>query len=134
MVHLQSHIDHHLDDLTPAMVSDDERNLAIIAHLGTFLGYLLPLSNIWIPLLIWGWRHNDSEFVVFHAKESLNFQLTLMPVWMAGLIFLLTSFELGVGTLLMAAVYGFVCTLSAIFVAGRGHVFHYPFTLQLISH
>ena len=52
--------------------TSDERVLAILAHALTFV------SNIIAPLIIYLLKKDDSQYVAEQAKESLNFQLTVL--------------------------------------------------------
>ncbi|MEJ2728849.1 MAG: DUF4870 domain-containing protein [Deltaproteobacteria bacterium] len=56
----------------------EERQWAMFAHLGTFSSIFVPLGNLIAPIVIWQMKKHESEFVVDQAKESLNFQITLM--------------------------------------------------------
>ena len=48
--------------------SGDEKTLALLAHVLTFVSTLLA------PLIIYIIKKNESPFVAEHAKESFNFQ------------------------------------------------------------
>ncbi len=62
----------------PAMSELHERRWAMCCHLAALSGAVIPLGNILGPLAIWLWKRKDSEFVDFHGKASLNYQLTLL--------------------------------------------------------
>ena len=58
---------------TPAgPVTDSDRILAILSHVLTLVAW------IFAPLVIYLVKKDESPFVREHAKESLNFQLTLI--------------------------------------------------------
>ncbi|HWI41544.1 MAG TPA: DUF4870 domain-containing protein, partial [Verrucomicrobiae bacterium] len=109
----QSFRDHVSRPAAPAMSEAQERRWAMLCHLLTFSGWIIPLANIAAPLAVWLWKRKDSEFVDFHGKVSLNYQLTLM------------IFGIGIGTL--AAVTGIVGL-----IIGPGMVLLGGYTLVMV--
>lgn len=57
--------------------TDQERNMGMFTHLGTFLGYFFPFANIFVPLIIWQ-SNKESNFIDTHGKAVMNFQLSLV--------------------------------------------------------
>lgn len=53
-----------------------ETNVATAAHIGTFLKYLFPFGNLILPVLLWV-LHKEKPFIAEHARQSLNFQLSI---------------------------------------------------------
>ena len=60
------------------MDTTNEHNLATFTHLSTLTQYFIPFGNYIFPILIWTSKKNDSEFVDYHGKQALNFQLSLL--------------------------------------------------------
>lgn len=50
----------------------------MIAHVSSFLGWVIPLGNILAPLGVWLGQRKYSSFVEEHSRESLNFQLSVV--------------------------------------------------------
>jgi uncharacterized protein len=60
-------------------ISRDERTWAMLAHLCALVGYsFVPFGNIVAPLIVWLIRRDQSWFVDDQAKESLNFQISMV--------------------------------------------------------
>ena len=55
-----------------------EKNLATITHLSTLTQYFIPFGNYIFPILIWSSKKNESEFVDYNGKQTLNFQLSML--------------------------------------------------------
>jgi uncharacterized Tic20 family protein len=55
------------DIVRPAM----KKTLALLAHILTLVAPILA------PLIIYLIKKDESKFVAYHAKESLNFQITV---------------------------------------------------------
>ncbi|NIQ96866.1 MAG: rhomboid family intramembrane serine protease, partial [Desulfuromonadales bacterium] len=68
----------HARDASPSLSNTHAKRWAMICHLSIFSCLIIPLGNILGPLAIWLWKRNQSEFVDWHGKIALNYQLTLL--------------------------------------------------------
>ena len=100
----------------------DERTLALMAHVLTIVAPLLA------PLIIWLVKKDDSPFVASHAKESLNFQLTLI---IACIILFVTI--IGILLLWLVGIIGLVLVILAAIKANEGKLYRYPFCIRFIK-
>lgn len=109
----------------PPLRPDEERTWAI-------LGHLLPVVTSFVaPLVIWLVFKGRGPYLEDQAKESLNFQLTLLIAYVVGGV---TSI-LGIG-LIILAVAGIAQLLFAILAAvsvSRFEWYRYPVTLRMVS-
>lgn len=113
-----------------AVPSQEERNWALAAHVGTFVAAWFAMGFL-APLIIMLMKGNDSAFVRRHAVESLNFQISL-------LIYLVISFVLAfvlIGFLLMAVVgvFALVVIILATVKAANGEEYRYPLCVRMVS-
>ena len=105
----------------------DEKSLAIIAHIGgIFFGIIAPL-------IIWILQKDkpNASFSTHHAKEALNFQISVL---LASAVAGLTTIVL-IGFLFLPAVMVanvIFCILAAI-EANKGLPYNYPFSLRLVK-
>ena len=53
-----------------------ERLWAVSIYLSSLFAFLLPFSNIVIPLILWKIKKDESDFVDQQGKEVINFQIT----------------------------------------------------------
>jgi uncharacterized Tic20 family protein len=60
------------------METTNEKNLATFTHLSTLSQYCIPFGNYIFPILIWSTNKDKSEFVDYHGKQALNFQLSIL--------------------------------------------------------
>ncbi|MDR7372011.1 DUF4870 domain-containing protein [Flavobacterium aquidurense] len=68
-----------METTTPLiMEKTSEKNTATFTHLSTLTQYIIPLGNYIFPILIWTNYKDKSEFVNYHGKQTLNFQLSLL--------------------------------------------------------
>src|SRR5690242_4163268 len=89
-------------DMQPDYVpTSDEKTLALLAHILTFIAPILA------PLIIYLIKKNESEFVRWHAAESLNFQITMAIIFIILVISVIGWFLLwlpGIVTLVLVIV------------------------------
>lgn len=121
-------------------VTDDEKSFAVFAHLG-LLGHLaVPVLSIGIPIAIWLTKKDKSAFVDDHAREAINFQISLMiyTVALPAIAALVGVLTCGVGMVLLAPalvgpyVLGLVGMIMAAMATNRGEFFRYPMTIRFI--
>jgi uncharacterized Tic20 family protein len=103
----------------------DERTLALLAHILTFV------SSFIIPLVIYLVKKDESNFVAEHAKESLNFQITLVILF--AICFVLMFVVIGIFLMGALGVVSFILVIVATIRASEGKMYRYPFTLRLIK-
>ncbi|MFC8797448.1 DUF4870 domain-containing protein [Promicromonospora sp. NPDC057138] len=108
--------------LTPS----DERTWSVIAQVGPFvLGFIAPLV-IWLVL------RERSRFVDQEAKESLNFQITVVLALIAAAI--ITAVTLGFGGIVyLAFIAPIVFMILAAVANGKGEPYRYPVTIRFIK-
>jgi len=113
----------------PVAPTSDERTMAMLAHLSAFAGFV-PLGHIGGPLIILLVRGGSSPFVSYHAREALNFNITITIL--VAVSCLLWVVLIGVVLLPIVGIFWFIMTLVAAFKARDGLGYRYPFTLRLI--
>ncbi|HEY8052008.1 MAG: DUF4870 domain-containing protein [Steroidobacterales bacterium] len=124
--------DPNIPPVTPAAPTENERTWGMLAHLSALFGLVFPLAgNVLGPLLVWLTKRDQSAFVAAHAKEALNFNIT---VTLAGVVcgFLALIF---IGLLLGTALFiaWLVMTLVAAIRASEGVLYQYPLSLRLVK-
>jgi len=111
----------------PALTSS-EKNEAMFCHLAAFAGYLVLIGWLVGPLIIWMMKKDDSAFVDYHGRESLNFQISIMIYWIPviALCFILIGFLL-VPCLIL---FHFIAVIIAAIRANDGKHFRYPLCIR----
>lgn len=107
------------------MIGVDDKNWALFAHIGTFVG------GLFVPLIIWLTKKDESPFVSEHAKESLNFQISLMLYLMIGVI--LSLIIVGIFIILALTVFSIWVTIKATIEASNGRSYHYPLCIKIVQ-
>ncbi len=115
-----------------AAPTENERTWGMLAHLSALAGLVVPLAGIVIgPLLVWLVRRDESAFVAAHAREALNFNISVLLGALACLLLMLVFIGFLLGTALFIA--WLVMTLIAAIKASEGHPYRYPFSLRLVK-
>ncbi|OQP44542.1 hypothetical protein A4H97_09220 [Niastella yeongjuensis] len=110
-------------DQSPAYTpTSDERTLAILCHVLTIFFWIFP------PLIIYLIKKDDSSFVAEHAKESMNFQLTVSII---AIILFITI--IGILLLWVLGIAVLVLVIVATVKASENKLYRYPFALRLIK-
>jgi len=105
------------------MPNSDERVLAILSHVLA----ILPGVGILGPLVIYLVKKNDSPFVAANAKESLNFQLTIILLYIILLITLI-----GVLLFWVVGILNIILVIVATIKASENRIYRYPISMRLI--
>lgn len=114
---------------------ESERSLSAVAHLSAFLGYFTGIG-FWLgPLVVWLVFRERSRTVSQHAKEALNFNLSLLiySAVVALSCFVLVGFLILPVFAVAVVVVQLVFPIIAAVRAQDGRSYRYPLTLRLIA-
>ena len=119
-----------------------DRQWAAGAHVAALLAAML--TSLWAgvagaiaALVVWMLVRDKSAFASEHAKEAVNFNLSMFIY--AAIAVLLVIFTLGLGLIValpmwvVLALVWIVCTLIAAFKAYDGQMYRYPLTIRLFK-
>ncbi len=113
------------------VLSESERNWAMLCHLSAFAGFFFPFGGIIGPLICWLSRKDESDWVNTNGKASMNFQLSILlyTVLAIPLCFILIGIPI-IGFLITLKV---VCIIIASVKASKGEKFKYPIAIPFIQ-
>ena len=115
-----------------AAPTENERTWGMLAHLSALVGLVIPLiGNVLGPLLVSIARSDQSAFVAAHAKEALNFNISVTLAAVLCALLMLVFIGILLGSALFIA--WLVMTLIAAIKASEGAAYRYPFSLRLVS-
>jgi uncharacterized protein len=114
----------------PAESNAGERTACVAAHLAFLAHGPLPLLAILIPIGLLVYYQGKSELVVKHAKEALNFQISVL---LATAICIALSFMF-VGFLLLPILLlgALILPIGAAIEGGAGREYRYPVTIRFV--
>lgn len=110
----------------PTAVPSDSRGWAVAAH-------LLPFVSLAIigPLFIWLIKRDEDEFVEYHAREALNFQLSILIYGIVSGILIIVL--IGIVLILVVAIFAFVWSIIAAIKTANGELYAYPLTMRMVK-
>ena len=125
--------------LSPSLT---DRQWAAAAHGAALLFALLTswvagIAGAVAALVVWMLVRDKSPFASEHAREALNFNLSMFIY--AAIAVVLVIFTLGLGLIValpmwvVLALSWIVCTLIAAFKAYDGQMYRYPLTIRLFK-
>lgn len=122
-----------------------DTNMAVLAHLLSFAGYVFPFGNLLAPFVLYSLQKDRCAFSAEHARACFNFQMTLFVLAMLMVMTMLAIVIISkvhmmshvllpgaIGLLALTAI-NFVLTLVACIHAHRGDDYQYPFSLTFVS-
>lgn len=120
--------------------TNDQQTWRVLAHASAFI-QLVGVPSVVGPLVVWLIRRED-PVVEPHAREALNFQLSLLIYFIAGVVLgfiaALTIVGLVVTAVIIIALIllfllELLFALLGTIAASRGEMYRYPLNLDLIK-
>jgi len=110
----------------PAIIpTQDEKTMALLSHILALVGWFIA------PLIIYLLKKDESPFVAEHAKESLNFQITIGLFYIISFILLIIL--IGAFLMVIVGLVNLILIIVATIKASEGKNYKYPFNLRLIK-
>jgi hypothetical protein len=109
----------------PQLSPADEKMWATLIHVGGILFSFVPALVGYLLL------RDRGPFVRAHSATALNFQITLMIVYVVGSA--LTAVFIGYLILPVAFVLGIIFAILAALAANRGQGYSYPLSIKFFS-
>ncbi|MHC4100918.1 MAG: DUF4870 domain-containing protein, partial [Planctomycetota bacterium] len=107
--------------------TDSDRNFSIAMHLSPLAGFVF-FPFIFIPIVLWWVRKDESSFNDDHGREMTN---ALISFFFYHLVAFITV--IGIAALPVLYVIGIINLIRGAVAAGRGEYFRYPMTIRWIS-
>lgn len=104
--------------------TSDEKTMAILSHI------LCLVAGFIAPLVIYLVK-KESPYVTAHAKESLNFQLTMLLAVIASVLLMIVL--IGFLLLWLIGIANLVLIIIATIRASENKLYRYPFTIRFIK-
>ena len=100
----------------------DERTWAILVHVLSIFFWIIPSLVVYLA------KRDESPYLAEHAREALNFQIT-MSLLCIGLFITL----IGILFLWVPGIIDFVLCIVAAIRAGDNRLYRYPISLRLVK-
>lgn len=110
-------------------LTKEERLWAVLCHLSTFITVFF-LANVFVPLIIWLLKRDQSAFIGDQAKEVLNFQLSILLY--LGISLVLVLVFIGIPLLFLVGFFHVVMSIVGAIKAYDGVAYRYPLTIRFL--
>lgn len=111
-------------------LSQTVRNWALGAHLSALIGAWVALAFVG-PLVVWLIKRDEHPFIATHAREALNFNLSVLlygvMAWVLSLLLIGIPLLIGIG------IAWLVLTIVATVKASKGQGYRYPLTIRFVT-
>jgi uncharacterized Tic20 family protein len=104
--------------------SQDDRNMALLLHLlSIVIGFISPLIFYLVK--------KDSPFVLDHAREALNFHISMFIYWfVAGILVIVL---IGLPMMLVLGALQLILPIIAAVKAAGGEPYRYPMAIRFLK-
>ena len=110
------------EEQSPYSPTSDEKTMALLSHvLCLAVGFLAPL-------IIYLMKKDESKYVAAHAKESLNFQITMFIVYFVLAISIIGLFLIWI-FVIIACIFVIIATIKA----SENKLYKYPVNFRIIK-
>jgi uncharacterized Tic20 family protein len=106
-------------------VSANDKNIAVLTHLGGIFFGLIP------ALIVWLLKKDDSAYIGAQAREALNFQITVLLGYIVAWV--LAWILIGLALLPLIYIANLVLCIVAAVKVSKGEDYQYPLALRLIN-
>lgn len=111
--------------------TEETRQWAVLLHLSTLLGFVLPVLGFIVPIIIWQWKKSELPGIDAHGKIVANAIVSYI-IWGAiavPLCLLLIGFFLLWVLGILAVVFPIIAALKA----RDGELWDYPFCFKFFK-
>jgi uncharacterized Tic20 family protein len=124
-----------LHDPSPMSTDENARTWAMVCHLITLAGHIMPFGHIIGPLIVWLLKRTEHPFIDFNGKESLNFQISMTIYSILAGILIVTVIGACIGGPALFALWitDLACVIIAAVKANNGETFTYPISIRFIK-
>ena len=84
-----------------------------------------------MPLIIWLFKREASDFIDFHGKSYLNYFINVFPIFFICLMLSYTGF--GKFCLILTVIYGTIFGVISTIKAYQGEYYEYPFLIRVLK-
>jgi uncharacterized Tic20 family protein len=110
----------------PVPLASSDKALVILCHVSSLIG--VPLI---LPFVVWLVKKSENDLVTAHAREALNFHLSLFLYTLCCVPLCLVW--IGFPLLVIIAISSVILAIVAAIKAADGSFYRYPLTIRFIS-
>ncbi|CAM1343776.1 serine hydrolase [Tenacibaculum amylolyticum] len=105
----------------------------LLLHSIPFLGFIIPLANIFFPLFLWIHKREDNKLYNTHGIKILNFQITMSILYILSFVALLTVEKWGFIVFISIIPISVVVMIFNIITSVNSHKCYYPLSVPFLK-
>lgn len=113
------------------VLSERERNWAMICHLSAFAGFFFPFGGVIGPLICWLSKRDESVWINLNGRNAMNFQLSMLLYMILAVP--LCFIVIGIPIIIALSFLKVICIIIAAVKASKGQLFRYPLLIPFIQ-
>jgi uncharacterized Tic20 family protein len=117
----------------PIAPTADDKQWGMFAHLAALLGLAVGGFTFVGPLIVWLAKKDQSNYVDYHGKESLNFQLNILIYYLLTLVVTVATCGITFPLPMLVLIWSIVMPIIAGLAANKGEMYRYPLTFRMIK-
>jgi len=133
---LATALDIEVKDLLP-LENPKEENIQkkwlLLLHSIPFLGFIIPLANILVPLFLWIHKREDNKLYDIHGAKVINFQISMSLLYILSFIALVTIEKWGFFLFIAVIPFSVIVMLYNIMKVVKTHKCYYPLAFPFIK-
>jgi uncharacterized Tic20 family protein len=115
-----------METVTGGTEKNGDKTLGILVHIGgIFFSWLAPLVLFLVK------KDSGDQFTIDNAREALNFQITVLIMYIG--CFILSFILIGLFLFWVVMLGNLILSIMAAVKASDGLVYQYPMTIRLIK-
>ena len=112
----------------PPLDPSDERTWSTLLHLSPLVGL-----GLWVPLVVWLVFRGRGPFLEHHAKEALNFHITLVVATISAAVLAVVTVGIAMPLVFLVVIWQLVLAIVASVAANRGEWYRYLASIRFVS-
>lgn len=133
---LATALDIDVNDLLPIENPREEtlqKKWLLLLHATPILGFVLPLCNVLFPLFLWIHKREDNPIYDRHGVKIINFQITVLILYILSFTALLTIEKWGFLFFVSAVPLCLLIILANIIYVVKAHKCYYPLSIPFLK-
>lgn len=133
---LATAMDLEVEDLLPLENPKEEeiqKKWLLLMHSTPFLGFIIPLANILIPLFLWIHKREDNSIYNIHGSKIINFQISMSLLYILSFVALLTIEKWGFFLFIAVIPFSIIVMLGNIIKVVNTHKCFYPLAIPFLN-
>ena len=110
-----------------------QKKWLLLFHSIPFLGFIIPLANILVPLFLWIHKREDNTLYDIHGAKVINFQISITLLYILSFIALITIEKWGFFLFIAVIPFSVLVMLYNIIKVVKTHKCYYPLAFPFIK-